>query len=161
MLGCFKDLGYNVIEKIYYMYPTFGMNMLVDDNGALEIADIYKVHLSVYIYIQYTLSQPEYYDGPLDEILVEKNDIANESEKVLAAIYEEVVNDGFRETELKKIDARETDVRETGGEVHDDVSSDENKDNSFYYDIAMEVAFDDESDEYDDELVEKYMLVFI
>lgn len=44
------------------------MNVLVDDKGALEIADVYRVHLSVDIYIQHTLSQTEYYDSPLDEI---------------------------------------------------------------------------------------------
>lgn len=37
LLGCFNELGYSDIEKIYHMDPTFGMNVLVDDKGALEI----------------------------------------------------------------------------------------------------------------------------
>ncbi|CAL5210027.1 unnamed protein product [Lathyrus oleraceus] len=69
LLGCFKDLLYNAIEKTCYRDPTFGMNVLVDDNGALDIAYLYRVHLSVDIYIQHTLSHPEYYDGPFDKIV--------------------------------------------------------------------------------------------
>ncbi|CAL5206365.1 unnamed protein product [Lathyrus oleraceus] len=79
LLGCFKELGYRAIEKIYYRDPIFGTNVLVDDKNALEIADLYRVHLSVDIYIQHTLSQPEYYDGPLDEIEVDHDDIVDES----------------------------------------------------------------------------------
>ena len=40
-------------------------------------------------------------------------------------------------------------------EVHDDVSSDDTEDESFHYDSALKIAFDDESDEFDDELVEE------
>ncbi|KAI5407151.1 hypothetical protein KIW84_053414 [Lathyrus oleraceus] len=104
-----------------------------------------RVHLSVDIYIQHTLSQPEYYDGQLDEIVVEKNDIVDESEEVFAAM----------ETDVRGNDARETNVRETSDEVHGDVSFGDNEDESFNYDSAMDVAFDDKSDEYDDELVEE------
>ncbi|CAL5208544.1 unnamed protein product [Lathyrus oleraceus] len=92
LVGCFKELGYSVIEKIYYRDPTFEMNVSIDDKGALEIDDIYRVQLSVDIYIQHTLSHPEYYDGLLDEIEVNHNDIVNESEEVLATMYEEVIN---------------------------------------------------------------------
>lgn len=39
--------------------------------------------------------------------------------------------------------------------MHDDVSSDDSEDENFNYDSAMEVTFDDEFDEYDNELVEE------
>ncbi|CAK8578982.1 unnamed protein product [Lathyrus sativus] len=45
LLDCFKDLGYNVIEKIYYRDPTFEMNVLVDDKGVLEIVGLYRILL--------------------------------------------------------------------------------------------------------------------
>lgn len=56
LLGCFKELGYTAMEKIYYRNPTFVMNVLVGDKGALEISYLYRVHLCVYIYFQHTLS---------------------------------------------------------------------------------------------------------
>lgn len=80
LLGCLKELGYSVMEKIYNRYPTFGMNVLVNGKCALEISYLYRVHLSVDIYIQHTLSQSEYYDGSLDEIEVYHDDIINGSE---------------------------------------------------------------------------------
>lgn len=40
LLGCFKELGYSSIEKIYYRDSTFGMNVMVDDKCALEIAGV-------------------------------------------------------------------------------------------------------------------------
>lgn len=166
------------------------MNLLVDDKGALAIVDLYKVHLSVDIYIQQTLSHPEYYDGPLDEIEVDHNDIVDESEEVLPAMYKEVINGELKarelkktemketeviEIELKETEAMETELKETemketeanhdnvnrGDEVHDDVSSDDIEDESFNYDSAMEVAFDDEFGEYDNELVEEDEMVNI
>lgn len=39
--------------------------------------------------------------------------------------------------------------------MHDDVSSDDIEDERFNYDSAMKVAFKDEFDEYDNELVEE------
>ncbi|CAL5190344.1 unnamed protein product [Lathyrus oleraceus] len=74
LLGCFKGLGYNAIEKVYYKDLAFGMNVLVDDKGSLKIIDLYMMHLSVDIYIQHSLSQHEYYDGSLDEIKVDHDD---------------------------------------------------------------------------------------
>ena len=61
-VGPIKDLNYTDVEKIYYRDPIIGMNLLVDDNGALEIADLYRVHLSVEVFIQHILSQPNYVD---------------------------------------------------------------------------------------------------
>ncbi|CAK8537730.1 unnamed protein product [Lathyrus sativus] len=178
LLGCFKDLRYNLIEKVYYRDPTFRMNLLVNDKCALEITYLYRVHLNVDIYIQHTLSQPDYYDGPVDEIVVEQNEIVDETEQVIAAMYEEAVNGGLKETELMEGDgsgkngARENDVMENdvlenvvrenvisenavmetdgnvnneqgGSEVNDVFSSDDSEDESFIYDSAMKVAFDD------------------
>src|ERR1051325_10438132 len=62
LIGAIKELGYAEIEKIYYKDPTAGMNLLYDDRGALDIADIYRVHLSVEVFIQHTLSQPDFVD---------------------------------------------------------------------------------------------------
>ena len=56
LLGAIKELGYPAIEKIYYRDPTGGMNLLFDDKGALEIVDLYRVHLSVEVFIQHPLS---------------------------------------------------------------------------------------------------------
>lgn len=44
------------------------MNVLVDNKGALEIADLYRTHQSVDIYIQYILSQTDYYDDVVDNV---------------------------------------------------------------------------------------------
>ena len=66
LVGVLKDLGYtDNVEKMYYKDPQFGMNELVDDKGALEIADLYRVHHNVHVYIQHCLFQPEYYDDML------------------------------------------------------------------------------------------------
>lgn len=43
------------------------MNVLVDEKSALNITNLCMVHLSVNIYIQHPLSQPEYYKGPIDD----------------------------------------------------------------------------------------------
>lgn len=51
LLGFFKELGYSSIKKIHYKYPTFGMNVLIDDKSSLDIIDPYRMHLSVDIYI--------------------------------------------------------------------------------------------------------------
>lgn len=164
MLGCFKELGYSATEKIYFRDPTFGMNVLVDDKGVLEIVDLYRVHLNIDVYIQHTFSQPEYYDGPLDEIEVDHDDIVDEIEQVLVAMYDEVVNMELKETEATETELKVTEEMTTeanhdnvhgGVGVHDDISSYDTMDESFNYDSAMEVAFEEESDEYDDELVEK------
>lgn len=48
-----KELGYREIDTIWYKDPTFGMSILSDDNGALDIADLCKVNLSADIYIQH------------------------------------------------------------------------------------------------------------
>ena len=138
--------------------------MLVDYKCALEIVDLYKVHLSVDIYIQHPLSQPEYNDGPFDDIEVDHEDIVDESGEMFTTMYEEVIGGKlkggeFKKTEMKESEANEVELKEVeenndnmheGGEVYANVSFDDTKDVSFNYDSALEITFDDESDEYDD-----------
>ncbi|XP_050908777.1 uncharacterized protein LOC127122497 [Lathyrus oleraceus] len=73
------------------------------------------------------------------------------------------------ETELKESETDEDELNESeankteenhdnvhgGGEVHDDVSSNDTKDENYNYDSALEITFNDEFYEYDDELVEE------
>lgn len=92
LLDYFKELCYSAIEKIYYRDLIFWMNVFVDDKSFLEIDDLYRVHLSVDIYIPHTLSRSEYYDGPLNEIEVDHGDIVDGSGELLIAMYEEVMN---------------------------------------------------------------------
>src|SRR4051812_9019033 len=72
-----KDLGYRELKRIWYRDLTFGMTELVDDKGALDIADLYRVHLRVDIYIQHTVCEPEFCEYPIEE------DIVNEEEEEL------------------------------------------------------------------------------
>lgn len=55
------------IDIIWYKNPTFVMNVLTDDKGALDVADLCKVHLSVDIYIQHDFFEPEFYEGTIEE----------------------------------------------------------------------------------------------
>lgn len=48
-----KELGYREIDTILYKDPTFGMDILSDDKGTLDIVDLCKVNLSADIYIQH------------------------------------------------------------------------------------------------------------
>lgn len=54
------------IDIIWYKNPTFVMNVLTDDKGALDVADLFKVHLSVDIYIQHDFFEPEFYEGTIE-----------------------------------------------------------------------------------------------
>lgn len=76
----FELLDYSEIETIYYRDPKFGLNVLVGDKGALDIVDLFRVLISVNIYIQHYLSEIEYYDDPFDEIEVNYDDIVDEGE---------------------------------------------------------------------------------
>ncbi|CAK8539261.1 unnamed protein product [Lathyrus sativus] len=58
LVGVVKDPGYTEIDTIYYNDPTFGMNVLKDDKGALDVADLCRVHSKDGIYIEHPLSQP-------------------------------------------------------------------------------------------------------
>ncbi|CAK8576498.1 unnamed protein product [Lathyrus sativus] len=85
LIGSLKDLGYRDFEKIYYNDSTFGMNSLNDDAGALDIADLYKAHLGVDIYIQHKLDHPDYYNGPI-EAKLENGDNVNEKPDVVEEV---------------------------------------------------------------------------
>ena len=182
LIGYIKELGYADVENIYYRDPTAGMNMLVDYKGALEIADLYRVHLSVEVFIQYTLSKPDYADETevvLDEVPL--NVIVDEAEVVL----EEILNKtDVREDDVSMDGVGEDDIREDGvnavgtddnvsmvdefesddighmvGEVDDVVrltdDDDSFDDSTFNYDNATKVVFDDDYDEYDTDLEEE------
>lgn len=47
LVGILKELGYSEINTVYYKDPTFGMNILNDEKGALDIVDLCRVYLSV------------------------------------------------------------------------------------------------------------------
>lgn len=55
-VGILKKLGYSEVDTIYYKDPAYGMNVLNGDKGALNIADLCRVHLCVDVYIQCPLS---------------------------------------------------------------------------------------------------------
>src|ERR1051325_8038430 len=123
LIGAIKELGYAEIEKIYYKDPTTGMNLLYDDRGALEIADLYRVHLSVEVCIQHTLSQPDFVDENevvLDEITL--NVIVDEIEEMLKET--EAVVDDVRMNDVSVDDDRVNDV--TDDENVNDVRADDN-----------------------------------
>ncbi|XP_058765012.1 uncharacterized protein LOC131638471 [Vicia villosa] len=110
LTGSLKCLGYRDFEKIYYKDPTFGMQQLTDDAGAFEIADLYKVHLGVDIFIKHTIGQPEFVDPTgLENVVVEEQGVTeehvrNEEERVveemLSKLHEEV-NGNSNEAELE------------------------------------------------------------
>lgn len=85
-----KELGYIEIY-IYYKDPSVGMDILVDDKYALDIIDLCRVHLGVEIYIQHLLFQPDYYEGPIDDVEdVNHKDIINlEEEYLIVKLYEQ------------------------------------------------------------------------
>ncbi|CAI8598185.1 unnamed protein product [Vicia faba] len=154
LLGAIKELGYPAIEKIYYKDPTAGMNLLFDDKGALEIADLYRVHLRVEVFIQHPLSQPEYVDESeviLDEIPLNKEaieDVVGQKE----ASEDVVIQNEASEDDVGQKEASENAVGQNDDDSSDDDSSD---DSSFSYDSAKEVVFDDETDDCDTDLEEE------
>ena len=81
LVGVLKELGYEDFDKIYYKDPQFVMNALVDDKGALDIAGLYRVHQSVDIYIHHMVSQPDYFDGPVDNVDEGSDNIVYEVEE--------------------------------------------------------------------------------
>ncbi|CAI8608027.1 unnamed protein product [Vicia faba] len=183
LLGAIKELGYPAIEKIYYKDPTAGVNLLFDDKGALEIADLYRVHLRVEVFIQHPLSQPEYVDESeviLDEIplnvmeddAVRQNEVsedavgqkeASEDVVIQKEAIEDVVGqkeaseDVVIQNEASEDDVGQKEASENAVGQNDDDSSDDDSsdDSSFSYDSAKEVVFDDETDDCDTDLEEE------
>ncbi|CAK8532007.1 unnamed protein product [Lathyrus sativus] len=99
LVGVVKDLDYTEVDTIYYNDPTFGMNFLKDDKGALDVADLCRVNLKVDIYIEHLLFQPEYVENPIN--MMEQKSIDEEPlnmvnpevESTLEDLYEEVIKD--------------------------------------------------------------------
>src|SRR3954464_3408578 len=83
-VGVLKDLGYREFEKIWYKDPSLGMSELVDDKGALEINDIYRVHKKCDIYIQHTIAEPEYCQFLIEEVTNAVSETVEEEVHVIA-----------------------------------------------------------------------------
>lgn len=64
-------------DNIWYRDPTFGMHVLIDDKGELDIADLCKMHLGVDVYEQDPLSQTKYYGDPIEREELNPDDIVN------------------------------------------------------------------------------------
>ncbi|CAI8601771.1 unnamed protein product [Vicia faba] len=113
---------------------------IADLRGALEIADLYKVHLSVKVFIQHTLSKPDYADET--EVVLDKvplNVIVDETVVALEEMLNEtdVREDGVRVCDVSMDGVGEDDIREDG--VHA-VGTD---DNVPMVDVVDEVESDD------------------
>ena len=155
LMGAIKELGYTYVENIYYMNLTARMNMLVDDKGELKITDLYRVHLSVEVFIQHTLTKTDYADETevvLDDVSM---DGVGEDD-----IREDGVHAVGTDDNVPMVDEVESDdIGHRAGEVDDVVrltdDDDSSDDSTFNYDSATKVAFDDDSDEYDTELEEE------
>ncbi|KAI5382979.1 hypothetical protein KIW84_070401 [Lathyrus oleraceus] len=178
VLWIVKELGYEESGTVIYKDPKVGLFTLSDDKGDQEMVDLCKVHKSVHLYVQHSVSQPDYYDGPIeDEIDISKVIInVDETEDVIGKLVEDVLNgkaDGVEDINVDVNGAENMIEGEVGdnnvdvngaqdmGEVEDnnvDVNEAEDMsdsdDVSFQYDSVLDVAFQD-SDEDNDDLVEK------
>ncbi|KAI5390785.1 hypothetical protein KIW84_075898 [Lathyrus oleraceus] len=139
VLGIVKELGYEESGKIIYNDPIVGLFTLSDDKCAQEMVDLCKVHKSVHLYVQHSVSQPDYYDGPIED---ETDNIAkvvvnvDETEDIIGKLVGDVLN-GKEDSvsDLNKAEVGGTNVVVNGvwhmsdGEVEDinvDVNGDEN-----------------------------------
>lgn len=77
MVCIVKKLGCRKRDTIWYSDPIFGMHVLINDKGELDIADLCKMHLGVYVYEQDPLSQTKYYDDPIEGEELNPEDIVN------------------------------------------------------------------------------------
>ncbi|XP_058751341.1 uncharacterized protein LOC131624418 [Vicia villosa] len=91
--------------------PTLGMSELVDDKGALEIADIYMVHQECDIYIQHKIAEPVY-----SNLLIEAWPYL-EPDNVVEENVEEDVNGVGDNVVAENVDE---DVNGVGGNVVED-----------------------------------------
>ncbi|CAL5186959.1 unnamed protein product [Lathyrus oleraceus] len=164
VLGTVKELGYEESGTVIYKDLTVGLFTFIDDKGAQEIVELCKVHKSVHLYVQHSVSQPDYYDGPIED---ENDNIGkvgvnvDETEDVIGKLVEDVLNgkaDGI--SDLNRAEVRGTYVDVNGvehmgegedmseGEVGDtnvnvngpeDMSNSDNV--SFQYDSTLDVTF--------------------
>lgn len=116
MLGIVKELGYEESGTVIYKYPIVGLFPLSDDKGAQEIVDSCKVHKSVHLYVQHSVSQPNYYDGPIED---ETDNIAkvvvnvDETKDVIGKLVEDVLNgkaDGVSDMNKGEVGGTNVDV---------------------------------------------------
>lgn len=69
------------------------MFTLSDDTSAQEIVDLTKVHMSVHMYVQHWVSQPDYYDDPIEDETTKSADVVIlDEEDVIAKLVDEVAN---------------------------------------------------------------------
>ncbi|CAL5189304.1 unnamed protein product [Lathyrus oleraceus] len=114
VLGIVKELGYEESGTVIYKDPTIGLFTLTDDKGTQEIVDLCMVHKSVHLYVQHSVSQPDYYDGHIED---ETDNITkvvinvDETEVVIGKLVEDILNgkaDGV--SDLNKVEVRGTNV---------------------------------------------------
>ncbi|KAI5439320.1 hypothetical protein KIW84_024917 [Lathyrus oleraceus] len=95
VLGIVKEPGYEESGIVIYKDPTIGLFTLSDDKGTQKIVDLCKVHKSAHLYVQHPVSQPDYYDGSIED---ETENIAkvivnvDEIEDVIGKLVEDVLN---------------------------------------------------------------------
>ncbi|KAI5433734.1 hypothetical protein KIW84_020845 [Lathyrus oleraceus] len=134
-----KELGYEESRTIIYKDPTISLFTLNDDKGAQDIVDLCKVHKNVHLYVQHPVSQPDYYDRPIED---ETDNIAkvvvnvDETEDVIGKLVEDVINGkAYGVSDLNKAEAGGTNVDVNGvghmsegevGVINVDVNGDEN-----------------------------------
>lgn len=96
------------------------MFTLSDDKSVQEMVDLCKVHKSVHLYVQYSVSQLDYYDGPIEDgidniVRVVVN--VYETEDVIQKLVEDVLNGKVgRVGELNKVEVEDTYVDVNGAE---------------------------------------------
>ncbi|CAL5201895.1 unnamed protein product [Lathyrus oleraceus] len=173
VLGIVKELGYEESGTVIYKDPIVGLFTLSDDKGSQEIVYLCKVHESVHLYVQHLVSQPDYYDGPIND---ETNNIVkvvvnvDETEDVIRKLVEDVLNGkAYGVSDLNKAEVEGTNIDVNGAEhmsegegevgdnnvnVNGDKDMSDSDDVSFHYDSSLDVSFQD-SDEDSDALVKE------
>ncbi|KAI5410042.1 hypothetical protein KIW84_055499 [Lathyrus oleraceus] len=120
VLGIVKELGYEESGTVIYKDPIVGLFTLSDDKGSQEIVYLCKVHESVHLYVQHLVSQPDYYDGPIND---ETNNIVkvvvnvDETEDVIRKLVEDVLNGkAYGVSDLNKAEVEGTNIDVNGAE---------------------------------------------
>ncbi|XP_058747066.1 uncharacterized protein LOC131620058 [Vicia villosa] len=170
LVGVLKELGYRDFEKMYYNDPQFGMNALVDDT----VVDVVVEHVDE---VEDFLNKlHDEIADKLDKmndanVVVEEGEVGLNGDNVVEGgeaglnggnvVVEEgdaeinggnIVVEGGAELNGGNANVASNNVEVLSnnmGEVHDE-SDDDSEDESFQYDSALEVSFEDESDGYDE-----------
>ncbi|KAI5443698.1 hypothetical protein KIW84_012378 [Lathyrus oleraceus] len=176
VLGIVKELGYEESGIVIYNDTIVGLFSFSDDKCAQEIVNLCKVHKSVHLYVQHSVSQPDYYDGPIDD---ETNNIAkvviniDETEDVIGKLVEDVLNgkaDDLSDLNKAEVGGTYVDVNVadhmSGGKVGDnnidvngaeDMSEDEVGDNNVDVNGVEDMS---DSDDVSFHMIMPYMLPF-